>query len=139
MDFGVQFVTDFCSPCAVDVKETDGGLELLDRARLELELPELEPQRVRAYIDGRHSNPFLYLSERQARESGHFLTANRVKVKVRMGALNPYTFTTLAVDRDMKSGEVRLVMAKTEIDEAQVLDAWIDDGCPLEWTPPGTD
>lgn len=118
---------------AVGMKDATLGMDDLDRIRSELEIPNLDPERVSKDVYRLYTSPGIKLPEHIARHSGHFKEGCSATAKVRTNALNQFVSTQIEAKRDLSSGAVENVKLMYVLDEEAVIDAWQDAGFPLEW------
>ncbi len=134
----MRFVVGFRSSTgwATQIKSHNLGLNWLDRAREEAGLPALEVERVSSRIPSLQRDPEVVLTEEQARAAGEvFLNDCEVWVKVPKGALNRFCKTRVEITRREESGEITNVSPAWEIQERELVSAWLEAGAPLDWDP----
>lgn len=111
--------------------EAEVGLDGLDQARGETGVPELSAELVQAEIPTRSVYISVYLTEKEARQCGHFSSRNYVKV----GGESPSwaIHRKPIVSSNHENGEILCVRWTYEVDENAVVRAWAAAGYPLEW------
>lgn len=114
---------------AVRLLDRHPGLRLLDQVRVAFG-PSVQPGQVND-LPGVYRNPTVFLTENQARASGHFdePRVGAVEVRVPAGSLNDYVRLEPSQDDD------GIVWWVPVIDEAGIVQAWAAAGYPLEWDP----
>jgi len=117
----------------ITIKNTEIGLDELDRARQELSIPELDISLLEQEISGVHTDLDFQIIERTARESGLFKNDHHVIVKTPAGFLNDFVATKVIAERKQDTDEITTVRIIREIMGIAILDAWAEAGHPTEW------
>jgi hypothetical protein len=100
-------------------------LRTLDEARVALG-PNVQDVKERVH----RQDPFLYLSEENARQAGHFAYCNRVTVAVPPAILGGYVSWNYVWDVDPG-----IACPVPVLNERLIIKHWLADGAPLEWDP----
>ena len=127
MWFEVKFVAEV-DIFSVSVPEEEVGLADIKRIRKafwdKIPLKWIAPK-----IKSVSLVPTILLSYEQAKESGHYLCCNSLKVQTTGQNLNPFVYHIPYVD----FSKVPPFGIKQELNEQEVLKAWKQAGYPLEW------
>jgi hypothetical protein len=125
---------------SVDAKWRQVGLDLVDMARKETGVSNLSVSLFEPNISRLDFNPFADVSERVARianeKSGVFSEENVITVQCDPGQLNGFVFISVNCQKSPETGEIKNVEFKYSLHTNGVIDAWIEAGCPLDWSQP---
>jgi len=127
MRFEVTFVAE-AETFSVSVPEEEVGLADIKRIR-KLFWDKIPLKWINAKIKSLSAAPNITLNYEQAKESGHYLCRNKVKVETTGQNLNPFVYHVPYVD----FSKVPPFGIKQELNEQEVLKAWKQAGYPLEW------
>lgn len=117
----------------IDINIYRGGLNLLDRAREFVGIPNLLPESVDDCTYGfREMIVDIEIDEDTARKSNLFSESSIAKVMVPSHSLEKYLDTKPYLDQ--QDGRI-MVRWKLFLDTKRVVEEWIAAGCPAEWNP----
>lgn len=137
MKFVVEFKRREGTPgYAVYVDQAKLGLDMLDRAREETDVPLLAPDKVSGVVDAAVAwSKKIEITEEEARKSGLFRKTHEVVVQVPVESLNRYMGIVPRVHRDLGTGAVIKITWDWEFDSQKILADWASCGYPVEWDP----
>jgi len=133
MEFTVKFTADN-NNFVVHKQKARFGLAMLDRARVETDIPALETGRV---VDGIADHFYLtcieiVISEKIARKSKLFELDHRAVITT-LYRLNGYVGVVPVIERNQETGEIIQVDWEYVVDTDAILEDWIAAGFPEKW------
>lgn len=136
MKFKVAFISRG-NAFPINTESRNGGLNLLDRARQFVGIPDLSPEFVDDYIGSmREIVVEAEVSEGVARASGLFATCSTARVIVPPHSLEKYLQEEPRLDQGKNGMTVRW---KSIIRTDLIVEDWIAAGYPAEWDPNAED
>ena len=130
MQFNVKF--ESTTGYAISIPDTKYGLDLIDKVRNELQLPNLSLEVFFSNISKIEKDlTIVNLSEDMVRQSKHFKNINEIVVYVPEHYLNKFVKIDYEVHRK-NNGEVVKLIPFYVIMKQKVLDLWENLGYPLE-------
>jgi len=119
---------------AVSMGKTLLGLEDLDRAREELDLPELSADLLNRKVESvTKVAVYCEIDEATARKSGHFVQRCERTVNCPHKGLNKFFSKQIKTTVVPETGEITKAWFVYEVDKEAVIKAWKDAGYPLKW------
>lgn len=135
MRFRVQFISEG-DEFPINREGYEGGIDLLDRAREFVGIPDLPPESVDDFVGSAIDSAVeIEVSESTARASGLFATTSVATVIVPPHSLEKYVGEKPYLDQ---RGDKTVVRWKPVIQVDKIVSDWIQAGCPAKWNPDTT-
>jgi len=133
----MQFLINFKGQDGEEISGTfphGFGLNMVKEIRLEGECPNLPLECIQGIVYPVSVRAVrVNVEEKLADKSGHFLYNEMIEVVVPLAGLRGFYQQKTIICRSSVTQEATYASVEWILNEAAVLAAWEDDGCPLNW------
>jgi hypothetical protein len=135
VEFTVKFVPVLNYMAVISLPARPVGLGLVDEARYETNVPDLELERISCETNAARRGTYdIRVAEQFARSHADlFAETHTVVVQVPSQWLNKYHYLQTKFQESRTTGEVCDAVFVVEIDDASILYEWEVAGAPLRW------
>ena len=131
MKFKISFTNS--KHCVIGKESIETGLKHIDFIREKTE-KNLLLDKINYTTDRLYINPCITIDEETARKCGSlFDEINHLCVTTAKGHLDKFVKDKINITKDEGTGEIREAKIAYYCDKEEIIKAWIEEGCPVEW------